>query len=247
MHYKREMDPELRDFLAGQGSVYFPHTLLRGFRPPKSSGFHVVDPQSRDDSFYDFLGDKDVSFPAQMRDAIASGILAIGCMVIVTANSGIPCADAVRGFTEVTNIVPKAYDYVLPRESTSEKTRLAHVLDLLSPSSVLVIDEFTETGDSLQRAAEIVTKALRVNGTVVPIGAIAGRWYRSLTTGMSSDLALDSPRLDGRNFVDHARVSLPELAATMHKAGRMAAALLDMQSASIDERQQYINDQLTLA
>lgn len=246
MHYKREMGPELKDFLAGQGSVHFPLTLLRGFRPPNSSGFHVVDAQSQDDTFYKFLGDKDTSFPAQMRDAMAAGIFATGCMVIVTANSGIPCADAIRGFAEAVNIVPKGYDYVSPREGASERARLARVLELLNPSGVLVIDEFTETGDTLQRASRIVLKALKVNDIAIPIGAIAGRWYRSLTTGMSTDLALDFPRLDGRNFVEYQQVSLPELADTMNKTGRMAAVLLDMQSASLDERWQYISDQLTL-
>ena len=63
---------------------------------------------------------------------------------------------------------------------------------------------------------------------------------------MSSDLALDFPMLDGRNFVNLEQVSLPELADTMNKAGRMAAVLLDMQSASFDDRQQYIRSQLAL-
>lgn len=245
MSQKLEMDPSLRDFLEGAGSIHFPLTLLKGFQPPLKSGFQLVNQDTPTIQSYDNMPRRDVSFPAQMRDAVQAGVLTSGCTVIVTAKSAIPCADAVRGFTESLGLTSIHYDYVSPHLGSTEVGRLSRVFAKSNPDTVLILDEYVEYGRTIRLASRLVLDALaQCNRRPSQVGVILGKWYASLTGGISSDLAFDYPRLDGRNFVDYEQVSLPELTVAMKSAGRIAAKLLTMITESSDERHKYIRNQL---
>lgn len=239
------MSPRLEEYFEGAGKTYFPSTLLRGFRPPHASAFSIIHPTLNRNLSYDNISNLDTSFPAQMRDAVRAGVFTDKTVVVVTARSGIPCADAVRGFAEAAGITPRAYEYVAPHSKTTETKRLRDIFCAIKPGSALIIDEYVESGAALRAASCIVTAALGKSGCVAaPVGAVAGKWYRRLTPGISSDLAYDFPELDGRRFIDYDTVSLPEISNTMKAAGQITVGLLKLDLSDPSMQQEYIHRQL---
>ena len=140
---------------------------------------------------------------------------------------------------------PRVYAYVSPRESATETKRLRDIFHATQPGSALVIDEYVEYGTALRSASAIVVTALGKSGcAAAPVGAVAGKWYHSLTPGISSDLAYDFPELDGRRFVDYDAVSLPEIRNAMKAAGQIAARLLECGFSDAEAQQAYVHAQL---
>ena len=105
MRPPREMSPQLLDYFEGAGKTYFPNSLLRGFRPPLRSAFSIIHPEPAHTLSCETMFKLDTSFPAQMRDALQAGLFTEETAVIVTARSGIPAADAIRGFAEAVGII----------------------------------------------------------------------------------------------------------------------------------------------
>ncbi len=241
------MSSELRRYLAGTGQVLFPNTLLRWYEQGKESRFHKVDPSApfADHNFQDPTVDS--SFPAQLRDACNSGVLAPGCTVFVTARTAIPCADAVRGFAEEKKIENLSYEYIVPRMDPREEARIAEIFRTNRPGSTLIIDQFT-TGDTIVAATKMVLESLQLADTSpqeVPIGVVPGSWYSMIVPSkVRNAFSASYTQHDGGNYVDYDHVTLPELSETMNRAGHIAAKLLGLDPMSKHAMRDHIENML---
>ncbi|PID30445.1 hypothetical protein CSA80_02180 [Candidatus Saccharibacteria bacterium] len=181
-----------------------------------------------------------------------ANVLKPGCLVLPTARSAIPCADAVRGFATETNIHDLSYGHVDPRgnsdNSPQETERLAEVFRTKKPETVLVIDEFTVRGETAATAVAIALDGLKAaTKSATPVGLITGLWYSVLAPPRynAADL-FDKPEFDGGNYIDYENVTLEPLAPYMLKAGQIAANMLKIDFSSRNAIRQYTLKELTV-
>ena len=159
----------------------------------------------------------DTSLTAQLADLTRQGLTGADTMLLFTANSAIPVADAIRGASEVLPI-DAALGHIaadrngathyrlygeenwLGEEQLAEVERLA--VDLAPYEKVVVLDQYVLTGRTLQHAGRLLETA----GWQGETYAVRGHWYQGVRPEQ-----VDTERLTSRNSDD---------ARAMHDIGR---------------------------
>lgn len=114
MSTARQMPEKLRQFFEGDESLVFPMTLLSGYQSGTIAPLVVLEHNDDPNGVNFFVAGQRRSFPSYMDAAVRANILAPKCRVILTTRTAVPCADAIRGFSDTRNILDLTYGYIYP-------------------------------------------------------------------------------------------------------------------------------------